>query len=368
MCVRRPPGGAGAGGSCRSPGARPAPRASRDDLQRVAHALAEAASPQAVGELHAAAGAAGDHHVGARGLDLRGLAGADPGRQAGVREQERAGSAAADLGRGQLDELQTGDAGDELARLPADALAARQVAGVVVGGAQAGRRSGRRQVQLAGQVLRGVERARREALRPRRPSRVARQQLRDEALERGAAGRAGGEHLLAGESPRAPPPRRAPAAWPCAGRRASAWARRSSGSQAAARRSHRRRAERRDEGAPDLGVDVGDHAARVEGDARARLRLPASPAAAATREPARRRRRSGRAGSRGSTGRFSRASGRRGTPRPSSGPAPMTRPCRRAAAAAPASSTLRPLDGGEHGAPPPAARRGGGRPPPAPPG
>ena len=138
----------------------------------------DAAPAQAVGELHAAAGAAGDDDVGARGGDLRRLAGADLAGEGRVREQERPGAAAADLGRGELHEVVTGDAGDELARLAAHALAARQVARVVVGDAQAGRGGGRRQVDALGEVLGGVGGAlargpRRAAPSPGRPPAAA---------------------------------------------------------------------------------------------------------------------------------------------------------------------------------------------------
>ena len=155
-------------------GAAPASRRGQrlgDQLDGVAHALAEAAPAQAVGELHAAAGAAGDDDVGARGGDLRRFAGADLAGEGRVREQERPGAAAADLGRGELHELVTGDAGDELARLAAHALAARQVARVVVGDAQAGRGGGRRQVDALGEELGGVGRAEREGLGARPPVR-----------------------------------------------------------------------------------------------------------------------------------------------------------------------------------------------------
>src|SRR2546423_9432647 len=63
--------------------------------------------------------------------DVRGLALAERARRLRLDEVVDAGAAAADLLLGRLDELEAGDRAKQLARLGADALGVREVAGVL---------------------------------------------------------------------------------------------------------------------------------------------------------------------------------------------------------------------------------------------
>ena len=270
-------------------------------------ALRPSAPPQAVGELHAATGTAGDDDPGAGRVDLRRLPGADTGGELRMREEEGAGASAAHLRRGQLRELEARDPRDELPGLAVYALAPGEMARVMVGGAHAGR-VGFGQVDGAREVLGGVERASRKTLRARLPPWVAGEQPRDLTLERRTAGGAGREHGLPAKGVQTGDDgarHRARAGLIAVHQErdsAAAVLGREDGFDAC-------RAQDVDQRAADLGVHVRHHAARVEGDPAVEVRALLGSFTAAQRPG--RQPRQDRA--------LSPGQGRRMTPSPSSG-------------------------------------------------
>ncbi len=143
-----------------------------DDLDRCA------ARAQSLGDLEQAARVTRRHYTRARLDDVGHLAFEQPVGHLRLEHVVDAGAAAAEVALGQLDEREARDAPEQLARLVADPLAVRQMAGVVVRHGDV--EPAQRQVR-AGQDLADVASARRE--RPRR--RCVRQPVRV-LLHRGA--------------------------------------------------------------------------------------------------------------------------------------------------------------------------------------
>ena len=120
------------GGSAVSAGS---PRIEASSTSTVwASAIGSPGRSSADGHLHQAARVGGDQQLGAGG-ERRCAALRSPSSRGrlGVEQVVDAGRAAADLRRRRSPQLQPGDAAQQRARLRADALGVRQVAGVVVG-------------------------------------------------------------------------------------------------------------------------------------------------------------------------------------------------------------------------------------------
>jgi len=99
----------------------------------VHHALIFAVETNASFELHLAAGVGGGDNGSARAVDRFHFVRQNLHRHLVLHDVVSAGAAAADIGAGHFFQRDTGDGGEQLAGCAADALAVREMAGVLIG-------------------------------------------------------------------------------------------------------------------------------------------------------------------------------------------------------------------------------------------